>query len=178
MVKSHTKRKSNNQTVYIPPQVSREIDQAARQIKRWTNRELDVLQKQKTPVCIPTETGYRIGYFVLRVNTNKTCDLMDADLYPIHTFGDKVSAVLYAIYTIKGNYSVATNILQLDKDINKNYTDIMFMRRCLEAARKRKEYNVVDVKQARITQAQHRLKLAEQELSAIHRTAKINKVWL
>lgn len=177
MVKSHTKRKSSNQDVYVPPEVSREIDQTTRRIKRWTNKELGSLQQQKTPICIPTETGYRIGHFVLRVYPNKTCDVTDADHYLIHSFRDKISAVLYAIYTIKGNYTVANNILFLDKEINKNYTDIVFMRRCAEAARKRKEYNVADVRQARIAQSEHRLRIAEQELSAIRTTAKINKVW-
>lgn len=179
MAKSSTrKRFAKKEKVYVPPEVSREIDVTARRIKNWTNRELNNLQQQQNPVCIPIENGYRIGSYRLRCYPNKTCEVWDDGKYLIHSFGDKVSAVLYTIYTIKQNVNLALEILRLDTIINKNYRDIITLRRCFDAANKRKEYATADIRAARIDLAERRMKAAQAELERIHRVAKVNKVWL
>ena len=129
-------------------------------------------------MCIPVENGYRIGSYRLRYYPNKICEVWDDGKYLVHTFGDKVSAVLYTIYTIKQNLTLAHDILRLDQVINKHYTDIVYFRRCAQAAEKRKEYGVADARMARIDLAQRKLQEAQAELARIHRVAKANKVWL
>ena len=95
----------------------------------------------------------------------------------IHVFREKVSAVLYTIYTIKKQYWIANDIKYLDQEINKNYTDILTMRICMESAVKRGDYVYADIRQARLDTAQYKLTRAQEQLSAIHRRAKIAKVW-
>lgn len=179
MARSRTRRKfAKKEKVNVPIEISREIDLTARRIKRFTDRELNNLQQAQNPLCIPTETGYRIGSYRLRCYPNKSCEVWEDSQTLVHTFRDKVSAVLYTIYTIKHNVHLAQEIRQLDEKINKNYTDIIYLRRVANAAEKRGEYNVADARIARIDLAQRRLTEAQAELARIHRMAKLNKVWL
>ena len=179
MARSRTRRRfAKKDTVYIPPEVSREIDQTAQRIKRFTNRELNNLQQNQNPLCIPVENGYRIGSYRLKYYPDKSCEVWDDGKYLVHVFRDKVSAVLYTIYTIKQDINLAYEIMRLDQVINKNYTDIMYFRRCAQAAEKRKEYSAADARMARIDLAERKLRNAQAELTRIHRIAKANKVWL
>ncbi len=179
MARSRTRKKfAKKEKVYIPPEISREIDQTAQRIKRFTDRELNNLQKKQTPLCIPVENGYRIGSYRLKYYPNRACEVWEDGKYLIHTFADKVSAVLYTIYTIKQNMQVAKDILQLDQRINKNNADIMYLRRFIKIRDSRGEYNEADIRRARLEIAEQRLKDAQAELARIHRTAKLNKVWL
>ena len=128
-------------------------------------------------MCIPTSNGYRIGQYRLEIHKNRITDVYSTHGDLIHSFSDKVSAVLYTIYTIKGKYWISDDILSLDKEINKNYIDIVTMRRCLESAKKRKDYNSVDIRQARLDVSETKLRIATEKIKNIHHTAKINKVW-
>ena len=174
MAKSSTRKKSAKQ---FNPRVTQELGAVTDYIKRWTNRELSKLQTEHTPVCIPTSTGYRIGLYHLVVNPNKTCDVSDHNQGFIHRFDTKVSAVLYAIYHIKKRYWISDEILALDRVINKNYTDLLALRRSQEQARQQKDYITVDIRQARIDIAEADLALARDKIARIHLTAKLNKVW-
>ena len=175
MVKSHTRKKSAKP---VNPQVAKEIDQVTDYIKRWTTRELGKIQHEEhTPVCIPINNGYRIGSYKLIVNPNKTCDVNDSHNVLIHRFENKISAILYTIYTIKCKFWIADNILHLNQEINKNYTDMIFYRHAVELACKRQDYIAVDVKQTRLDIAEKRLTLAREQIVQIHKTAKFNKVW-
>jgi len=68
-------------------------------------------------------------------------------------------------------------LLMWDREINKNYIDMLNLRRIVDAARKRGDYTVVDSRTARLEIAETKLNFAREKISAIHRTAKLNKVW-
>ena len=175
MVKSPTRKKFNNNHPVIPRAVS---NVAADYIKQWTNRELGRIQTEEVKtVCVPVKNGYRIGLYHLHINPNKTCDVLDPNGEFVHRFENKISAILYTIYTIKQRYWIADNILQLNTEINKNYTDMLSLRRCIDQARLRKDFVAVDIKQNRLEIAEAQLNLFRGKIQQIHRTAKINKVW-
>jgi len=181
MVKSHTRKKFVKKKLppkLDNPQADQVIGQVTDYIKRWTNHELGKLQtRDRNPICIATADGYRVGLYRLHVFPNKTCDVYDHNNEFIHRFESKISAILYTVYIIKFNYWTADEILTLDTEINKNYTDVLNLRRTIERATQQKDYNIVDIRQSRLEIAQTRLEIARDRISKIHRTAKYNKVW-
>lgn len=173
MAKFTTRKKSNK--TRIPPEVAAIADVAATYIANWTRKEVNKLKN--TPLCIPVKHGYLIGNYSLRVNNNRTCSLYNSYDGFVHTFDSKINAVLYTIYTIKKSYAKADTILRLDSEINKNYIDTLTFSRAVNTARKKGDYDSVDIKQSRLEIAQKRLEAAREEISRMHRSAKINKVW-
>ena len=95
----------------------------------------------------------------------------------VQRFENKVSAILYVIYTIKKQYWSADEILVWDKEINKCYTDMLNLRRIIEGARQRKDYVTVDTRLTRLEMAETRLTFARDKISKIHKTAKYYKIW-
>lgn len=175
MAKSRTRKKSHKDS--MPPEVSQIVDLAAGYISHWTNKEL-ARMSQVTPLCILTKTGYKIGLYKLVVNKNKTCEVHNPNKEFVHTFDNKISAVLYTIYTIKNNIKKATEIIELDREINKNYMDVLAMKGSQSRARAKKEYDIVDIRQSRLEIAQKQLEIARDKILKIHTYAKYNKVWL
>ncbi|CAB4129167.1 hypothetical protein UFOVP112_265 [uncultured Caudovirales phage] len=175
MAKSHTRKKFDKR---VTPSVAQELNQVTDYIKRWTNRELGKLQEQsETPICVPTNTGYRIGLYRLHVHPNKTTDVYNHNSEFVHRFESKISAILFTIYTIKRKYAAADEILVCDREINKCYTDMLNLRRTVEQARQRKDYVTVDTRMPRLEMAETRLNLARERISKLHKTGKYNKVW-
>ena len=175
MAKSHTPKKYTK-----PPRknIPTEVTQAADYIKQWTTRELGKIQHtEPSPVCVPVRNGYKIGLYTLAVHPNKTCDVHNPNGEFIHRFETKISAILYTIYTIKKQYWIADNLLTLSAEINKNYTDMLSLRRSIEHATQRKDYVAVDIKQNRLEIAEFQLKSARDKILKIHKTGKFNKVW-
>jgi hypothetical protein len=178
MAKSRTRKKSAKPKDNMPQDVSHVVDQVTDYIKLWTNRELGKLQlNHDTSICIPIKNGYRIGLYRVDIHPNHTCDVVAPQGNIVHRFENKVSAVLYTIYTIKQKYRTADNIIALDKEINKNYIDSLALRRGIERARKQRDYVSVDIKTARLDEAEKKLALARQDLVSVHRVAKFAKVW-
>lgn len=176
MAKSSTRKKSNKSQ--LPAEVAEIANLFTDYVKYWTNNELGKLHSAKdTSVCIPVDDGYRIGLYRLRVHKNKTCTVYDRNNEPIHTFETKVSGVLYTIYTIKQRYKIADTILELDREINKNYMDSLALRRGIDRALKVKDYVSVDIRRARLDLAEQQLSKAKGRILSIHLTAKYNKVW-
>ncbi len=175
MAKSRTRKKSKLQR---QPAVTRQfVNLATDYIKQWTQKELAKIQTQENPVCVPIKNGYLVGRYKLLVNANKTCDVLDHNQEFVHRFENKISAVLWSIYSTKRQYYQADEIVRWDTEINKNYTDSLTLRRCLEKARERKDYVTADIKQSRLEIAETRLNLAREHISKIHKTAKYYKVW-
>lgn len=181
MVKSYTRRKFVKKKVTHKPspnEVTKVTSLATDYIKQWTQRELGKLQDNRdTSICIPTKTGYKIGLYTLRVHPNKTCELFDRNNELVHVFENKISAILYTIYTIKRNYHSANELLALDTTINKNYTDMISLRRIIERARLNKDYTSIDIRQTRLEIAETALANAREKLATIHRRAKLAKIW-
>jgi hypothetical protein len=162
----------------MPPEARAEIDLVSNYIKDWTKREISrIHQTEKSPICIPIDRGYRIGLYRIETADKKYYSVYNPNQELVHTFESRISAVLYTIYTIKQKYSMADNILQTDREINKNTIDIMSMRRCIERAKKQQDYDIVDIRMARVEIAEALLLQARDNLSKIHRHAKYNKVW-
>jgi hypothetical protein len=181
MVKSYTRRKFVKKKApnKPPDQVTQLINQTTDYIKQWTQRELGRIQEdQNTSICIPTNTGYKIGLYNLRVNPNKTCELFDRNSELVHVFESKISAILYTIYTIKRRYRDADNILRIDTEINKHYTDMLTLRRGIARATLEKDYIALDSRHNRLEIAERELAIARAKMMQIHRTAKLNKVWV
>ena len=177
MAKSHTRKKSAK----LAPidDVKQITDLATSYFKFWTNRELGVMQRdERNPICLTTNSGYRIGLYSLTVNKNQTCEVFDPNHESVHVFNDKISAVLYVVYIIKNRLTTAWEILALDCEINKNYADVQAMRLSQKRARTKKDYETVDIRQARLDIAQKQLETAQDKISKIHLHAKYNKVWL
>jgi hypothetical protein len=174
MAQSHTQKKSNK---VAPPVVRQVTDVATNYITHWTRKELGRIQQESSPICIPIKGGYKIGLYTLKTYTNKTCQVYDHNGEQVHLFENKISAVLYTIYTIKKRYWLADEILALDREINKNYVDMLALRRSTEKARERKDYNKVDINLSRLDIVETKLTLARDKISKIHKSAKYNKVW-
>lgn len=175
MAKSHTRKKSGKPSNH---EIRKITNATTDYIKQWTERELGKLHTaEKTPVCIPVNNGYRIGLYHLHINHNKTCDVLNHNREFVHRFETKISAILYTIYTIKRQYWTADDILTWDQEINKNYTDMLNLRRIIDRARERKDYVTVDTRSSRLEIAESKLNYARGKISSMHRTAKLNKVW-
>jgi hypothetical protein len=178
MAKSPTRKKFVKQPKRPQQEIPNEVNAVTDYIKRWTNRELAKIQEEETaPICIPTNDGYRVGQYRLKVHANKTCDVLDHNLEFVHRFEGKISAILYVIYTLKRRYYQADEILELSLEINKCYTDMLSFRWGVEQARQRKDYIAVDNRQARLEIAENRLNIARDRISKIHKTAKYYKIW-
>lgn len=176
MVKSHTRKKFDKKQ--LPRAVAQELNQVTDYIKHWTNRELGAIQRTQTaPICIPVSNGYRVGQYHLIVHKNKTCEVLNHNREFVHTFETKISAILYTIYTIKRQYWLADDLLAWDREINKNYTDMLNLRRIIEQARQRKDYVTVDTRLSRLEIAETKLNFARGKIATLHRNAKLNKVW-
>ena len=175
MARSRTRKKS----VSPPKSQIRNLTNAATDyIKQWTERELGKLHVNKTsPVCVPVKNGYQIGLYLVQINANKTCNVLDHNREFVHTFDNKISAILYTIYTIKHHYWQADQIRQWDCEINKNYTDMLALQHGVEQAVKRKDFVAVDIKRSRLQIAEAKLKFARDKISKMHNTAKYYKVW-
>ena len=175
MAKSHTRKKSAK---HIPAEIAVHLDTFTDYIKQWTDRELENIRTaNQIPVCIPVKGGYRLGGYRIQVFPNKTTELYNLNRELVHTFDNKISAVLYTIYMIKMNYKPADEIMFWDKEINKNYTDLLSLKRTIERARKSQDYESVDIRTARLEIAQANLDFAKDKISALHSHAKFNKVW-
>ena len=154
-----------------------DAEQATRQIKNWTKSEITHLHKvNRTPVCVPTSDGYRIGLYKINCQDNRY-RLYDADQQFIHEFDSKASAVLYAIYVIKNNVQKATEILDLDQDINKNYMDVVMLSRKIAGLQRQADWIGAEIREYRLEIAERRLESLRDEISKIHRSAKYNKIW-
>lgn len=173
MVKSPTLKKSNK----LPNQIAKEADLVTDYLRYWTTRELNTLNSARTPICRQTKNGYKIGLYRLDVAQNGSCTLFNSFDEVVHTFETKISAVLYTIYTIKNSFNTASEIMQLDKEINKNYTDMLALRRSIDGAVRQKDYNSVDIRSARLEVAQTKLSFARDKIARIHNHAKYHKVW-
>jgi len=160
----------------MPPAVSEFVDHAAGYITYWTTKELARIA-QSAPLCVPLKNGYRVGLYTLIVNNNRTCEVQDPNREFIHTFDNKISAILYAVYLMKNNIGRADEIIALDKEINKNYADVLAMQNSQRRARTKKDYEIVDIRQSRLEIAQKQLEIARDKISKIHTHAKYNKVW-
>jgi len=175
MVKSHTRKKYANPAKHEIRAVS---NAATDYIKQWTTRELGKIQQAQTsPLCIPVNNGYKIGQYRLITHPNKTCEVYNHNHELVHIFENKISAMLYTVYTIKRRYHSADEIIILDREINKNYTDMLSLRHIIEAARKNKDYLLVDSRVARLEMAETKLTIARNKVSQIHLYAKLAKVW-
>jgi hypothetical protein len=177
MGKSRTKRKfvKKKSGSVIPRKIT---NATTDYIKQWTERELGKIQIESQPVCVPLKNGYLVGLYHLTINPNKTCDVLDPNKEFVHRFESKISAILYAIYISKRQYWRSDEILYWDKEVNKNYTDVASLRHAIDQAQKRKDYVIVDTRQARLEMAETRLNLAREHILKIHKTAKYYKVWL
>lgn len=175
MAKSPIRKKSDKK---LDPIVNQAIKDTTNYIKQWTLSELGKIQKeQHNPVCVQTDTGYRVGLYKLELNPDQTCALYNVNSELMHVFESKLSAIIYTIYTIKHRYKDAAEILQLDTEINKNYTDVVILQRQIRRAKETKQFDVMDIRQARLDNAQERLFLARNRISKIHKYAKYNKIW-
>jgi hypothetical protein len=161
----------------MPQEVSQMVDLAADYIQHWTRTELQRIQNNPQPICIPIKSGYLIGTYRLKVSPNKRCEIYNSSQELIHTFEDKRSAVLYTIYTIKRQYKTADNILKLDTEINKNYADTQAWKNHIVKARKRQDHDTADIRQARLEIAEKTLENTRNEISKIYLTAKYTKIW-
>jgi hypothetical protein len=173
MAKSRTRKKSAEQI-----EAEKFMGAVTSYLRHWTLREIEHIQRQEhRPVCIPTKTGYRIGLYRLTINSNRTCTLTDINGDHIHTFDNRINAVLYTIYLIKGNYRRSDEILALDREINKCYTDVVNLRRAVTVLARRQDYDSSDVRQMRLELAEQQLETARNKISKIHNTAKYYKIW-
>ncbi len=177
MAKSRTRKKSIKHEP-MPAELAVVVDQFTDYVKQWTDREIGKIRTaNNVPVCIPIKDGYRLGNYRLSVFPNKTCELYNQYKELIHRFENKVSAILYTIYYIKQNYKAADEIMLWDKEINKNYTDMLSLRSSMSCAAKSKDYEMVDIRRARLEIAQSKLEFAQDKISKLHRHAKYIKVW-
>jgi len=154
-----------------------DAEQATRQIKNWARQEITHLhQVDRTPVCVPTSDGYRIGLYKLNCQDNRY-RLHGADQIFIHEFDSKASAVLYAIFSIKNNITKAAEILDLDQDINKNYMDVVMLSRRITGLQRQSDWIGAEIREYRLEIAERRLEALRDKISKIHRSAKYNKIW-
>ena len=177
MAKSRTRKKPADK-ISVPPEIAQTLDSFTNYLKHWTLGEINTLQsKSKSPICIPTKTGYRIGLYTLRVFKDKKCEVYNPNHELVHTFEDTRSAVLYTLYTIKQRFKTADSLLKLDTEINKNYTDIQAWRNHIMRARQKGDHYSADIRVSRLEIAEKQLNWARNEISKIYLTAKYNKIW-
>jgi hypothetical protein len=181
-VTARAKPRAKSLKTKTPPALAPKIteidaEKATRQIKNWTTQEITHLHKvDRTPVCVPTSDGYRIGLYKLNCQDNRY-RLYDASQIFVHEFDSKASAVLYAIFSIKNNVIKAAEILDLDQDINKNYMDVVMLSRRITGLQRQNDWTGAEIREYRLEIAQRRLEALRDKISKIHRSAKYNKIW-
>ena len=169
--------KSKTSPVAVSKITEIDAEKATRQIKNWTTQEITHLHRvDRTPVCVPTSDGYRIGLYKLNCQDNRY-RLYDANQTFVHEFDSKASAVLYAIFSIKNNVVKAAEILDLDQDINKNYMDMVMLSRRIAGLQRQNDWMGAEIREYRLEIAERRLEALRDKISKIHRSAKYNKIW-
>jgi hypothetical protein len=182
LAKAKAKTQAKSSKPKTPPMSAQKItdidaEKATRQIKNWTTQEITHLHKvNRTPVCVPTSDGYRIGLYKLNCQDNRY-RLYDANQTFVHEFDSKASAVLYAIFSIKNNVVKAAEILDLDQDINKNYMDVVMLSRRITGLQRQNDWTGAEIREYRLEIAERRLEALRDKISKIHRSAKYNKIW-
>ena len=128
-------------------------------------------------MCIKIKGGYKVGLYRLTVHADKTCVVYSPNDELINIFDNSVSAILYCTFMIKLKFNIADKLLALDKEINKNYIDVLALKRTIRLAVQKKDYETVDIRNARLEIAQQQLTFARESVSKIYRHAKYNKIW-
>jgi hypothetical protein len=174
MARSRTRKKPK---IDMPPEVATYLDEFTNYIGAWTKQQVSQFHQQLQPICIKIKNGYKVGLYTLKVNADKTCSVYNPNDEFINTFDNTVSAILYATYMIQMKFHSADKLLALDKEINKNYIDVLALKRTIRLAVHKKDYETVDIRSARLEIAQHQLSVARESVSKIYRHAKYNKIW-
>ncbi|CAB4133337.1 hypothetical protein UFOVP257_142 [uncultured Caudovirales phage] len=105
-------------------------------LKNWTEKELK--SYRTTPVVIPLGThGFLVGRYKLTGIHQHCWKVEQIDGRIVHNFVSKINAILYCVNTMKGKYSMAQSILDLDCKIGNLELDIIGYEHTLKSVGKK-----------------------------------------
>lgn len=173
-----TKRSKNKkQKEQLPPEVAVVADLASTYISSWTKKELQRLQQDTKPICVPLSDGYIIGKFTLKKLPTEQWRVTDIEGLQIHDFYYKLGAVLYAIFYSKNSLVAAKELLVLDSEFSKHDNDMRMYKHSINRAIANKNYFLYDKLVARLDVSKQRKEIAGNELQRIFARAKFYKIW-
>lgn len=102
--------------------IEKAVNEAVDSVRKFTKRELEKListtKQDKFPLIIPvTDIGYIVGTNLVKNYKNLWYVASIHNLEREHTFGDRLSAIFYALTDYKRNFQLAGDIYRYDLEI-------------------------------------------------------------
>lgn len=153
------------------------VDSAVKQLDNWVYKELEKLKHGKFPVCLnfDDQTLYIGGLFIKTINKNMY-QVYDHEK-TIHIFYSKYASILYSLLIYTKHNKIASNILEKDKQVAKNYDDIQFYKKMSSNLSKNKKIDEIPIIDDKLHEATYRYKFSMEELEKNITHAKYMKVW-
>lgn len=171
------KSKNKKQKEQLPPEIAVVADLASTYIASWTKRELQRLQQETKPLCIPIKDGYMVGKFTIKKLPTEQWQVTDCDNLHIHDFYYKLGSILYAVFNSKNQLVAAKEVLTLDREYSKHDNDIRMYKYNITRALANKNYFLYDKLVARLDLSKQRKQIVGDELTRIFARAKFYKIW-
>lgn len=153
------------------------IDNTVKKLDDWVYKELEKLKIGEMPVCLQFDesTLYIGGIFIKTLNKNMYKVYNNEQT--IHIFYSKYASILYTLLThIKYN-KLATDILERDKLVAKNFDDIQYYKKMQAKLIKNKKSEESTIIGDKLHEATCRYKINVEELEKNITYAKYMKVW-
>jgi hypothetical protein len=178
MVKSFTKNAKKKPTKDMPSanDVATITDLAQQYVQHWARTEAQKMAKDEL-VILPTKWGMQVGKYACK-SKGKDWHVFDTFNDLIDVFTCKQSAVTYCILDQTNRFNMAWELLRQDTRISKLQQDKTYYASRKVKAAKSKDSLVMDVLDARMSEVDSLLNLAEQDLEKTLIKAKYLKgIW-
>jgi hypothetical protein len=176
-VKYTTTKKSKNKQGPLPAEVAVIADLASTYIASWTKKELQRLQHDIKPICVPIKGGYIVGKYTIKKLDTEQWRVFDQDHAKIQDFYYKQGAILFAIYSSKNHLITAKELLSLDAEFTKHDNDIRMYKYSIDRAIANKNYFLYDKLISRLDVSKKKKELANEGLQRLFNKAKYYKIW-
>jgi hypothetical protein len=153
------------------------VDTTVKKLDNWVYNELEKLKFGEFPVCLEFDekTLYIGGLFIKTIQKNMY-QVYDKEK-TIHIFYSKYASVLFTLLTHLRYSKMASNILEKDKQVAKNYDDIQYYQLLQTRLLKNKKTDEIVIIDNKLHEAKCRYKINMEELEKNIAYAKYMKVW-
>lgn len=181
MAKSPTRKKSKPKaTPEHMAQVKQGIEKAVKYINDWKQRELHSMamnQRTAIPICVPiSKTAYLVGRFGVKKHGN-VWQVKDSRDMSEYLFGQRSTAIAYALCTQTGHIKLARELLQHDASVARLTEQLTTYVHKRTGAQRKKDYWRVDHFDIMTSTAEFQLEDAKNQLEKTLHLAKYFKIW-
>jgi hypothetical protein len=153
------------------------IDTTVKKLDDWVFKELEKLKHGEFPICLEFDdkTLYIGGIFIKTLNKNM--HKVYNNEQTIHVFYSKYASILYTLLTHIRYNKLASNILEKDKLVAKNYDDMQYYKKMQTKLVKSKKTNELPIIDDKLHEAMCRYRFNMEELEKNITYAKYMKLW-